>query len=133
MLEWLKRVTQYEPRPTKIIDIEAKLKDANGGPMYGEIEYEQYEDGNWELEIEIEHANTQPEGPFDIRLNGKPIASVPVSLRGFDTEKRFTSKAGDTLHTVPNIGAVIEVRTPTGILLTGSFEDKLRGKRSTRK
>jgi len=91
MLEWLKRVLQYEPRPVKIIDLEARLKDANGGPMYGEIEYEEYEDGNWELEIEIEHARTKPEGPFNIRMNGKKIASIDAS-RGYDTEKNSCQK-----------------------------------------
>ena len=121
MLNWLKRVLQYQPRPVKIKNIEARLSSANGARVHGDIEYEEYEDGNWELEIEIEYGRTPPEGPFDVRIAGKPICSLPVDTRRDETEKKFLSKIGDTIAVQPDIGMTVEVHTPAGLLLSGTF------------
>lgn len=121
MLNWLKRVFQYEPAPKKIKDIEAHLSAANGGFIHGDIEYEEYEDGNWELEIEIEHGRTPPEGPYDVRIAGKALNALPVDTRRDETEKKYFSKHGDTLPLTPDVGMSVEVHTPAGLLLSGTF------------
>ena len=121
MLNWLKRVIQYEPAPVKIKNIEARLAAANGGHIYGDIEYEEYEDGNWELEVEIKHGRRPPEGPYTVNINGQTLCSLPVDTRRDETEKKFKSKFGDTLSVQPDIGMQVEVHTPAGPLLRGSF------------
>ena len=121
MMNFLKKLFQYEPRPTKVTDIEARLKAPDGGRMVGELEYEVYDNGHWQLEIDIEHMGPAPDGPLDIRIDGRSVLSLPVSQRGNDTERKLKSSLGDTLDVTPEIGMSVEVRNATGILLSGTF------------
>ena len=121
MMNFLKKLFQSEPRPMKITNIEARLNAADGGRMHGELEYEAYDNGQWELEIDIEHMGPAPNGPLDIRIDGRSLMSLPVSQRGNDTEVKLSSRRGDTLSVTPAIGMSVEVRNATGVLLTGTF------------
>ncbi len=121
MLAFLKRIFQYEPRPVKVQEIEARLTATDGSRLNGELEFEVYDDGNWELEIDIEHMGTRPDGPLDIRINGRSILTLPVSERGNDTEKKLKSRFGDTLAITPTPGMDVEIRNAMGILLHGTF------------
>lgn len=121
MLNWLKKVFQYEPRPVKVKEIEARLSATDGGHLHGDIEFEEYEDGNWEFEVEIEHGRKPPEGPYDIRVNGQTVYSLPVDMRRDETEKKYGSKFGDTLSIQPDTGMQVEVHTPAGLVLSGVF------------
>ena len=121
MMNFLKKLFQSEPRPMKITNIVARLNAADGGRMHGELEYEAYDNGQWELEIDIEHMGPAPNGPLDIRIDGRSLMSLPVSQRGNDTEVKLSSRRGDTLSVTPAIGMSVEVRNATGVLLTGTF------------
>jgi len=122
MLDWLKKVTKYKPAPVKVAQFEARLSAPDGTTaVYGDIEFDTYEGGDWKLEIEIEHPKGAPESPFDIRFNGVSVAIIEAD-KGFDTEKTFSTAYYDLVQH-PMIGTKVEVHGPSGLLLTGTFVD----------
>lgn len=122
MLNFLKQVFQGTPRARKTVDLEARLIAADGGQMHGELEYEAYEDGSWELDIEVDHFTPAPAGPLRVRIDGKEVYSLPVSTNRHESEAELSLKRGDTLLATPSVGSKAEIFDAHGtILMSGTF------------
>ena len=120
MLNWLKTVFQYAPAPRKLQELEAKLSAPDGRrDLYGDIEFDSYEDGGWKLEIEIEHPQEKPEGPLEIRFDGMPVKAFDVA-RGPDTEVTYRSTHSD-LAKRPDARTKVDVYSASGVILSGVF------------
>ncbi|MEL6324233.1 MAG: hypothetical protein AAGJ29_06400 [Pseudomonadota bacterium] len=119
MLNWLMRLFGTSPRARKIIDLEAHLDAVSGSPLHGDIEFEAYDDGYWELEIEIDHPSGPPAGPLDVKIGGEVVITL-VPSNGHETEHKLVS-GRDVIPLEPLAGMAVEVAGPDGQLLTGTL------------
>ena len=120
MLNWLKNILQYEPAPQKTMELQAKLLPVNGQHMFGEAEFEIYDNDGWELEAEVDFRGGQRPRPLIMYLNGKPILNLVPDHD--ESEGKLTSRRGDILGVVPIEGMPIEVKQAGKTVLSGTFE-----------
>ncbi|MEM8616817.1 MAG: hypothetical protein AAGF20_07760 [Pseudomonadota bacterium] len=120
MLDWLKSLFQSAPRPNKIIDLEAYLSPAPGYTCTGDFECEAWDNGDWEIEIEVDHNGPAPDGPWSVQVNGIEITQMTPSARH---ETELTLRAGqNTLEFALKAGMSVELHGPNGLLLSGTLQ-----------
>ena len=122
MLNFLKQLFQGTPRARKTLDLEARLTAADGSRMHGELEYEAYEDGSWELDIEVDHFSPAPAGPLSVRIDGTEVHALPVATNRHESEAELSSRRGDTLSAQPSAGSKADIIDANGtVLMSGVF------------
>ncbi len=120
MLNWLKSVFRVEPPPTKTLELQAKLLPLDGLHMFGEAEFETYDNDGWELEAEVEFRGGQRPSPLIMYLNGKPVSNLAPDHD--ESEGKLSSRHGDILCVVPTEGMPIEIKRAGQTVLSGKFE-----------
>lgn len=120
MLNWLKTVFQVEPAPTKTMELQAKLLPMDGQHMFGEAEFEIYDNDGWELEAEVDFRGGQRPSPLIMYLSGKPVLNLAPDHD--ESEGKLSSRRGDILGVVPTEGMPIEVKQAGQTVLSGTFE-----------
>lgn len=124
MLNWLTKLFGGgAPRARKMLDLDARLSAADpASPLHGEAEYEAWEDGSWQFEVEVEgpDGTTAPAGLVAM-INGAEVGAL--SPRGDEAELKLSQRRGDTLAVFPEVGSTIEVRDASGaVLVSGMFQ-----------
>lgn len=123
MLNWLKSLFgSGGGRPAKTVDIEAHLSAVDpASPLHGDAEFEAWEDGGWSFEAEVEGPDHGPPPPagLTVVIDGKLVG--PLTLRGDEAELKLRSGQG-VIPVVPAVGSTVEIHGPTGVLLTGTFQ-----------
>ena len=120
MLNWLKTVFQVEPAPQKTMELQAKLLPLNGQRMFGEAEFETYDNDGWELEAEVDFRGGERPSPLIMYLGGKPILNLAPDHD--ESEGKLSSRRGDILGVVPAEGMPIEIKQAGQTVLSGTFE-----------
>jgi len=120
VFDWLRHLFQTQPRGLKIVELEAHLAAVDGGTLHGDVEFEGYDNGHWELDIDIEHPAGAPDGPLDLKIDGQTITTLTPS-RPDETERTLRPDRGDTLVVDPKVGMAVEVVGPTGTILIGTL------------
>ena len=124
MLNWLKNILQYAPAPQKTMELQAKLLPVTGQHMFGEAEFEIYDNDGWELEAEVDFRGGQRPRQLIMYLSGKPILNLVPDHD--EAEGKLTSRRGDILGVVPTAGMPIEIKQAGQTVLTGTFEHHSR-------
>ncbi len=119
MLKWLKTVLQVEPAPRKTMELQAKLVPLDGQKMFGEAEFEVYDNDGWELEAEVDFRGGQRPSPLIMYLNGKPVLNLAPDHD--ESEGKLSSRRGDILGVVPSEGMPIEIKQAGETVLSGTF------------
>jgi len=114
------KISYKGSRSRKIADLEARLVAAPGKPLRGELECEAWENGDWKIDIEIDHPHEIPAGPWQIFVNGKKITEMQPSMR-HETEKTMRSDR-DMLAFKLEPGMPVEVRNREGVMLSGTLQ-----------
>jgi len=120
MLKWLQTVLHVEPAPRKIMELQAKLVPLAGQKMFGEAEFEVYDNDGWELEAEVDFRGGQRPSPLIMYLNGKPVLNLAPDHD--ESEGKLSSRRGDILGVVPAEGMPIEIKQAGQTVLSGTFE-----------
>lgn len=120
MLNWLKTSFRAKPAPQKTMELQAKLLPLNGQHMFGEAEFEIYDNDGWELEAEVDFRGGQRPSPLIMYLSGKPILNLAPDHD--ESEGKLSSRHGDILGVVPTEGMAIEVKRAGQTVLSGTFE-----------
>lgn len=120
MLNWLKTVLQVEPAPQKTLELQAKLLPTDGQRMFGEAEFETYDNDGWELEAEVDFRGGQRPSALIMYLSGKPVLNLAPDHD--ESEGKLSSRRGDILGVVPTEGMPIEIKQAGQIVLSGTFE-----------
>ena len=119
MWNWLKNLFGGAPRARKTIDLEAHLASVDGGLLHGDAEYEEYDDGSWSFEAELEHAGPAPAGPIEVFIDGVKIADLAPR----DDESEVKLRSGvDALAKTPTLGAAVEIRAGGAAVVKGVFQ-----------
>lgn len=122
MFGWLKSLFNSDPAPRKISELEAKLYAPDGSrAVWGDVEFDAYEDGGWSLEIEIDHPTEKPSGPLELKINGVTVHTFDVSPR-HETETKLNSLLGHTLAQAPEMGMTADVYSGGTMILSGTFQ-----------
>ena len=121
MFDWLKRLLQGTPRARKIQELEAYLTASDGSRMRGEVEFSAFDNGQWELDIEIDHPDGAPAGSMDLKIDGRSITTLTPG-RFDETEHVLRSDRGDTLAVTPDVGMSVDVTISGGARLSGTFQ-----------
>lgn len=119
MLDFLKNMFGGK-KAAKTADLEAVLTSSIPGVLKGEAEFEAYNDGSWELEVEVEkEAGAALAGPITVHIDGQQIGEL--AFRGKEAELKLKS-GRDTLSRAIASGTLIEVHGAAGAkLLSGTF------------
>lgn len=121
MLNWLMKLFGGAPQPRKMLDLEARLAPKDPvSPLHGEGEFEAWEDGSWRFEVEVEGPDGTP-APAGLVAFIDGVDVGPLTPRGDEAELKLSSRAGNTLATLPDAGSVLEVKGPAGEHLNGDF------------
>lgn len=120
MLNWLKTSFRAKPAPQKTMELQAKLLPLNGQHMFGEAEFEIYDNDGWELEAEVDFRGGQRPSPLIMYLSGKPVLNLAPDHD--ESEGKLSSRHGDILGVVPTEGMAIEVKRAGQTVLSGTFE-----------
>jgi len=121
MLNWLKTLLQVEPAPQKTMELQAKLLPTNGAHLFGEAEFETYDNDGWELEAEVDFRNGERPSPLIMYLKGQPVLNLTPDDYD-ESEGKLSSRRGDILGVVPSEGMPIEIRRDGETVLSGTFE-----------
>lgn len=119
MLSWLKSIFGGAPRAQKIVDLEAKLLPTEGYVCDGDFECEAYDNGDWSIEIEVDHNGPAPEGPWRVLIDGRQITDMTPSARD-ETELHLRS-GRDTLDFQLAEGMTVELHDAQGVFLSGTL------------
>ncbi|MEM7460164.1 MAG: hypothetical protein AAF331_11915 [Pseudomonadota bacterium] len=120
MLNWLKSILQVEPAPQKTMELQAKLLPTNGAHLFGEAEFETYDNDGWELEAEVDFRNGERPTPLIMYLKGKPVLNLAPDHD--ESEGKLSSRRGDILGVTPLEGMPIEIKMAGETVLSGKFE-----------
>ena len=120
MLNWLKSLLQVEPAPQKTMELQAKLLPTNGAHMFGEAEFETYDNDGWELEAEVDFRNGERPAPLIMYLRGQPVLNLAPDHD--ESEGKLSSRRGDILGVTPMEGMPIEIKMAGQTVLSGKFE-----------
>lgn len=119
MLNLLRSIFQPKPRAQKLIDLEARLAPATGYTCTGDFECEAWDNGHWEIEVEVDHNGSAPDGPWHVRVDNKEITVMTPSAR-HETEVKL--RAGrDNLAFALEAGMKVEIHGPSGLMLSGTL------------
>lgn len=120
MMNWLRTVFQYQPAPQKTMELQAKLLPVNGQHLFGEVEFEVYDNEGWELEAEVDFRGGQRPCPLIMYLGGKPVLNLTPDHD--ESEGKLSSRRGDILGVIPAEGMPIEIKRAGQTVLSGTFE-----------
>ena len=120
MLSFLKSLFGVQPAPRKTMELQAKLLPTNGQPMFGEAEFETYDNDGWELEAEVDFRNGERPSPMIMYLKGRPVLNL--SPDHDEAEGKLSSRRGDILGVTPTEGMPIEIKMAGETVLSGKFE-----------
>ena len=95
MMNWLKTVFQYQPAPKKTLELQAKLLPIKGQNLFGEAEFEVYDNDGWELEAEVDFRGGQRPCALIMYLGGKPVLNLAPDHD--ESEGKLSSRRGDIL------------------------------------
>lgn len=120
MLNLIRKLFSSGPR--KVLDIEAKMTSQQEG-LYGEAEFEGYEDGSFGFELEVKHHGHTLTGPLSVFIDNIQIGTLDVHNGRSETEINLSSHRGDMLVEYPDIGRNIHITDAIGnMLMGGSFQ-----------
>ena len=120
MLNWLKSLLHVEPAPQKTMELQAKLLPTNGAHLFGEAEFETYDNDGWELEAEVDFRNGERPSPMIMYLRGQP--DLHLATDNDETEGKLSSRRRDILGVTPTEGMPIEIKMAGETVLSGTFE-----------
>ncbi|MEO1552752.1 MAG: hypothetical protein AAFR82_02365 [Pseudomonadota bacterium] len=120
MINLLKSLFQIEPAPQKTMELQAKLLPINGAHLFGEAEYETYDNDGWELEAEVDFRNGERPSPLIMYLSGQPVLNLAPDHD--ESEGKLSSRRGDILGVTPKEGMPIEIKMAGQTVLSGKFE-----------
>ncbi|MEO0878782.1 MAG: hypothetical protein AAFY22_03625 [Pseudomonadota bacterium] len=111
----------FKTRARKTLELEARLSSPSGEPIYGEIEFDEYNDGSWRLEIELKHRETplHMNGPIDVRVDGVAVGAIAAGP-GVTYFRR--SQRDGPLGIEPQLGQRIEIVQGGSVIAAGEFE-----------
>lgn len=121
MFNWIKGLFGGGTASRQVLELKALLVAPQGGPLRGEAEFEGWENGDWELEVEVEGPDGQP-APQGLSVLVDGVLLGELTARGDEAELKRSSRLGHEATVSPRVGSVIEVHGTQGLLLTGSFK-----------
>jgi hypothetical protein len=119
MLNLLRSIFQPKPRAQKLVDLEARLSPASGYTCSGDLECEAWDNGNWEIEIEVDHNGPAPEGPWRVLVDAREITTMTPSAR-HETEVKLRN-GQHNLEFALEAGMQVEIHGPSGLMLSGTL------------
>ena len=110
----------FKARPRKTRELEAHLSSPSRASVYGEIEFEEYSDGSWRLEIELKHRETplHLNGPIELRVESRIIGSIAAGP-GVTYFRR--SDQDGSLGFEPAVGQVLEIVQSGEVIASGTL------------
>ncbi len=97
----------------------AILKSSSGAVNpHGEAIYELYQNGNRELEVEVENVNLADNTVLDVFLDGASVGQA--TLGGQKAKLKLRSESGQNVPTVNN-GSTVIVRNGGALIVSGTF------------
>lgn len=120
MLTWLKSLLREEPAPEKTMELQAKLLPTDGQHMFGEAEFETYDNAGWELEAEVDFRNGERPSALIMYLKGQPVLNLAPDHD--ESEGKLSSRRGDILGVTPTEGMPIEIKKAGETVLSGTFQ-----------
>jgi hypothetical protein len=106
---------QDQARPSKTVDLEARLSATSGGKGRGEVEFEAYSDGTRSLEIELSGVD-----PGEIEIVIGAASPRRIATPNGRCDEKLSSRTGDHIPEC-GIGDRVEVRQRSSVIMTGSF------------
>lgn len=120
MLNWLKSVVSGSASARPVTELAAKLLPIDNHRLFGEAEFEVYQDQSWSLEVEVEFRNGQRARPLCVHVEGQPMLKLCPDLD--ESEGKLSSRRGDDLPLMIEAGMQIDVRQDGIIVLSGRFD-----------
>ncbi|MEL7487964.1 MAG: hypothetical protein AAGJ87_12200 [Pseudomonadota bacterium] len=106
----------FKSRPRKRLDLEARLKPTTAGGPYGDVEVQVFDDGSWDLEIELKNQA----GTADVALHVDGARVGSFAARAGETEFRRSDRDG-VLGFDPQVGQAVSLHAEGRELCAGVF------------
>lgn len=109
----------FKPRAREVIDLEARLSsDLNPG-IFGEAEFEGYDDGSWAFTVSLSHKYERLPDLIEVVVHGmKRLTLVPEKQY---TYFRRTHNDGD-LPFEPVAGMLLEIQANGEVIVSGTLK-----------
>lgn len=125
MLNLLKSLLAGAPRARKVLELEAKLLPVSGANLFGEAEFELYDDEGWEFEAEVDFRGGLTPAPMTLWLDGREF--MTLSPDHDESEGKLSSRRGDRLTILPKEGMQVDIKQAGNIMLQGTLTRQGRG------